>query len=69
MTDAPDTQDIAELADCIDTLVAATEDLREFGEEHDLPVVERTADRLEGTVDVLEQNVPRELLEEGDGGQ
>lgn len=64
MTDTPDRQEMAEFANRVDDLVEATEALREFGEEQELPVVERTADRIEGSVDMLEQNLPRELLEE-----
>lgn len=54
---------LAELADRIDRLEEITGELRELGEEYEIPAVERNAKRIEGVVRVLEQNVPEELIE------
>lgn len=55
---------LAELADRIERLAETTEELRELGEAYEIPAVERNAKRIEAVVEVLEQHVPRELLEE-----
>lgn len=57
-------QDIEQMRRRIDDIVEATQKLRELGEENDVPAVERTAKRLEGTVTQLETHVPPELSEE-----
>lgn len=55
--------DPEELLARIERLEAATAELRAYGEEHDLPVVERTAARIEGTLGPLRGNVPGGLAD------
>lgn len=60
----PDRDALRELAARIDRLAETTEELRDLGEEHGIPAVERNAKRIEGVVEALERNVPEELIEE-----
>ena len=55
---------LRELADRIERLGETAAELRELGEEYEIPAVERNAERIEAVVEVLEQNVPEELVEE-----
>jgi hypothetical protein len=48
----------------IDDIAEAAERLEELGAENDLPAVERTAKRIEGTVGPLDAHVPPELADE-----
>lgn len=63
-TDESDGVPLAELAERIERLAETTEELRELGEEHEIPAVERNAKRIQGVLHVLEQNVPRDLIDE-----
>jgi hypothetical protein len=60
----PDREALRELADRIDRLAETAAELRDLGEEHGIPAVERNAKRIEGVIDALERNVPEELVEE-----
>lgn len=53
-----------EMADELETLLAAAERLRALGEEADVPVIERNAKRIEGVATTLSDNLPPELTEE-----
>ena len=53
-------QDIREMRRRIDEIAEAARELRELGEETDVPAVERTAERIEGTLAPLDANVPPE---------
>lgn len=55
--------DPEELLARIENLEAAVADLQAYGETHDIPVVERTATRIDGTVATLYGNVPGGLEE------
>lgn len=57
-------QDIQQMRRRIDEIAEATRQLAELGEENDLPVVERTAERIDGTLAPLDAHVPPELTEE-----
>lgn len=57
-------QDIQQMRRRIDEIAEATQQLAELGDENDLPAVERTARRIEGTLAPLETHVPPELTEE-----
>lgn len=61
------TPDVEELRERVADLRDAAAALREYGEENDVPAVERNAKRVEGTVNVLEQHVPR-APDEGENG-
>jgi hypothetical protein len=50
--------DLDELRARVAALDAANEALRAYGEAHDLPVIERSATRIDGTIATLRQNVP-----------
>lgn len=50
--------DIDELRERVAALSEAAEALREYGDAHDIPAIERSAARVEGTVRVIESNVP-----------
>ena len=54
--------DLREIREQIETIQAATERLRELGS--DVPAVERNAKRIQGSLSVLDAEVPPELLEE-----
>lgn len=54
----PPDPDIEELRERVAALEAATAALREYGEDNDVPAVERNAARIEGTVSVIKRNVP-----------
>lgn len=56
-------EDLAEISTRIDRVAADIEALQKLGEEHDLPAVERTAKRIEGTLSTLDSNVPPELTD------
>lgn len=60
----PDRAELRELAARVDRLAETAAELRELGEEHEIPAVERNARRVEDVVEVLKQNVPEELIEE-----
>lgn len=62
----PDTHDvnIRELREHIEELSAHAAALRECGEQAEFPAIERNAKRIEDTVEMLDMNVPEELLEE-----
>jgi len=55
--------DVQELATYVDDLDAAATTLREYGIDHDLPAIERNAKRVQGTVEIIRQNVPGGLTE------
>lgn len=57
-------QDIQEIRSRIDDIAEAARELQELGEDHDLPVVERTAKRIDGTVRPLDEHVPPELTDD-----
>ncbi|MFC6726453.1 hypothetical protein ACFQE1_19205 [Halobium palmae] len=59
-----ETPDIDELRERVADLRDAAAALREYGEDNEIPAVERNAKRVEGTVSVLEQHVPEPLDEE-----
>ena len=54
-------EEIEQIRTHVDDIAEAARTLRELGVEHDLPVVECTAERIEGTVDPLDAHVPPEL--------
>ncbi|MFB6078886.1 MAG: hypothetical protein ABEJ80_07915 [Halarchaeum sp.] len=56
--------DIDELQRLVDDLEEATAALREYGDENDIPAIERNAKRIEGTVGIVKQNVPGGLTDE-----
>lgn len=60
----PREDELAELQERVATLEEAIVAVREFGEEHDNPAIERSASRLAGTVAILKQNVPGSLVED-----
>lgn len=60
----PDDDRFAEIAAEIEELSRAAEQLRKLGVDHDLPAVEKNAERVEGVAAALEDNVPPELYEE-----
>lgn len=60
----PEEVPLSELADRIEGLRETAAELRELGEAHGIPAVERNAKRIEAVVEVLEGNVPEELVEE-----
>lgn len=59
-----DETDLDDLADRIETLADAAADVREFGEANDIPAIEKNAERIEGVVAALRQNVPGGLDDE-----
>ena len=59
-----DTDTYAEMAEELETLLAAAERLRELGDEADVPAVERNAKRVADTATALADNIPPELYEE-----
>ena len=59
-------EDLAEIRARIETIAEETAALRDAGAEHDIPAVERTAKRLQGTLSTLEANVPPEVVEEAE---
>ena len=56
--------DIEQIRRRIDDITEAAEQLQELGAENDLPAVERTAKRIDGTVAPLDAHVPPELTDE-----
>lgn len=56
-------QDYETLLELIESLQQTTDEIEGWGTENEFPAVERTAVRLQGTIDTLEQNVPPELAE------
>jgi len=59
-----DPETYAEMAEALETLLAAAERLRELGDEADVPAVERNAKRVADTATTIEDNLPPELYEE-----
>jgi hypothetical protein len=57
-------QEIRQMRRRIDEIAEAAETLQELGEETDVPAVERTAKRIEGTLAPLDAHVPPELTDE-----
>lgn len=57
-------QDIQQIRKRIDDIAEAVQELQELGEENDIPVVERTATRIEGSLAPLDTHMPPELTEE-----
>ena len=55
---------VRELREHIDELAAHAAALREYGEQTNVPAVERNAKRIEAAVAMLDMNVPVELQEE-----
>lgn len=60
----PDPAAIEEMRTLVDELAETAAELREVGEEEDLPAIERNVARLEGVIEQLDRNLPAELLED-----
>lgn len=59
MSDTDDSDpDVEALLERVEDLEAAVAALREFGDEHDIPAIERNAKRIEGSTEAIRQNVP-----------
>ena len=58
----PKEYDIEELHRLVADLDEATTALREYGDENDIPAIERNAKRIQGTVGIVRQNVPGGLV-------
>lgn len=56
--------DIDELRSLVTDAEASLDDLISYGEEHDIPAIERNATRLKGSFQQLKQNVPGALVDE-----
>ena len=66
MSETPDRDgdrnvDLDELRELVEELADANDAVREYGDDHDIPAVERTAKRIDGTIATLRQNVPGTL--------
>lgn len=62
MTDShPDLDELRALVDDVDDAIAA---LREYGDDHDIPAIERDAKRMQGTLSTVRQNVPGGLTDD-----
>lgn len=61
MSEEPDHERVREL---VAELESTVDELERYGAEHEIPAIERTAQRIAGTVDVLKQNVPGMLTRE-----
>lgn len=57
-------EDLEAIASELERIRESTDRLRELGAETDLPTVERNAIRLQGTLRMLEAQVPPEVHEE-----
>jgi hypothetical protein len=57
-------QDIHQMRERIDEIAEAVQELKELGEQNNIPAVERTATRIEGSLAPLETHLPPELTEE-----
>ena len=55
--------DLDELRRLVDELADANDAVGEYGDAHGIPAIERTAERIEGTIATLRQNVPGALEE------
>lgn len=60
----PDPEVLAEMAERVEAIADSAAALREMGEAHDVPAVERNAERVAAVVGILEANLPPELREE-----
>lgn len=58
-------EELREIRDRIEAIEAATDRLRELGA--DVPAIERNAARIQGTLGMLDAEVPPELVETDDG--
>lgn len=58
------TDDVQEIRERIDEIAEAAERLQELGDRQNVPAVERTAKRIEGTLTTLDNNVPPELTDQ-----
>lgn len=54
--------DYEELRRLVEELDAAATELREYGDDNDIPAIERSAKRIQGTVGIVRQNVPGGLV-------
>ncbi len=65
MSETPDDRDespdLDELRELVAELAEANDAVREYGDEHGIPAIERTAKRIDGTIATLRQNVPGAL--------
>ena len=62
--DRPDAEiDLDELRELVAELSDANDAVRAYGEDHTIPAIERTAERIDGTIATLRQNVPGALSE------
>lgn len=54
---------IEELQELVDDLETALTNVRTYGAEQNIPAIERNAKRMEGTLDMVKQNVPGGLTD------
>lgn len=55
--------DIEELQRMVADLEAGLDELRDYGEAHEIPAIERNATRMAGTLEMVKQNIPGGLAE------